>query len=293
MAELLQARREASARTKELNVQLKLVKGKSGRGKSSASSTALSASSSGRVKSVAASGYQNNPGRKSTARTPNEPAAMDTVSVVDPVQVQEKFHRPWFPGGMNHLSATGSADTMYTQGFACEPGLLADFSDLGVYSTVFMTPPGAGLFANVAGPSTMSNFQADNFDLESLLAAFDPSTRPSFTSSSMPDTSFDFFTNTPFDFHSPVYHDSILPFLPAPPPESAVGSSPAAKISPAPIATRSSRSQIDGLEPANILAPGSSRSRVPRKRGADDEVSEKLTKRRKRHAALCQAQHRV
>ncbi|KAJ7094972.1 hypothetical protein C8R44DRAFT_989559 [Mycena epipterygia] len=56
MAELLQARRESSARTKELKVQLKLVKGKSGRGKSSASSTTISASSSGRVKSVAASG---------------------------------------------------------------------------------------------------------------------------------------------------------------------------------------------------------------------------------------------
>ncbi|KAJ7082557.1 hypothetical protein C8R44DRAFT_753692 [Mycena epipterygia] len=56
MAELLQARRESSARTKELNVQLKLVKSNSGRGKSSASSTAISASSSGRMKSVAASG---------------------------------------------------------------------------------------------------------------------------------------------------------------------------------------------------------------------------------------------
>ncbi|KAJ7085590.1 hypothetical protein C8R44DRAFT_752837 [Mycena epipterygia] len=56
MAELLQARRESSARTKELNVQLKLVKGKSERGKPPAPSTATPASSSGRMKSVAASG---------------------------------------------------------------------------------------------------------------------------------------------------------------------------------------------------------------------------------------------
>ncbi|KAJ7094973.1 hypothetical protein C8R44DRAFT_749258 [Mycena epipterygia] len=132
----------------------------------------------------------------------------------------------------------------------------------------------------------MNNYRAEDFDLESLLAAFDPSTTASFTtSSSMPDTSFDFLLIPPSTF-----------IRRPPPPESPVGSSPAAEIPPAPIATRSRRSQIDGLEPANIVAPGSSRSRVPRKRGTDDEVSEKLTKRRKpfvKHSTGCDGSDRM
>lgn len=134
-----------------------------------------------------------------------------------------------------------------------------------------------------ADVSTTFNSQPDdfsNFDLASIFTAYDPSMTPSFsTSSYVPDTSFNFFPGSSFDFYSSP--DSTLPHLPAPPPKSPVRSSPAAEIVPAPISTRSRRSQIDGLEPSNILAPGSSRSRVPRKRGADDEVSEKSAKKRK------------
>ncbi|KAJ7120746.1 hypothetical protein C8R43DRAFT_1034075 [Mycena crocata] len=79
--------------------------------------------------------------------------------------------------------------------------------------------------------------------------------------------------------------DSSLPLLPPPPPESPPDDQ-VSVLEPlrAPTPPRSRRSRLDGLEPANILAAGSSRSRgaSTRKRDAEDQQSKQAKKRKTR-----------
>ncbi|KAJ6587399.1 hypothetical protein B0H10DRAFT_1961405 [Mycena sp. CBHHK59/15] len=95
------------------------------------------------------------------------------------------------------------------------------------------------------------------------------------------------FFDTAFNFYSTSSFASPLPSLPPPPAESPCGSSPAPENltpdMPPSHLTRARRSRLDGLEPTNILAPGSSRSRAPssRKRDAEENISEQPKKKRR------------
>ncbi|KAJ6597423.1 hypothetical protein B0H10DRAFT_2196942 [Mycena sp. CBHHK59/15] len=93
------------------------------------------------------------------------------------------------------------------------------------------------------------------------------------------------FFDTAFNFYSTSSFASPLPSLPPPPAESPCGSSPAPENltpdMPPSHLTRARRSRLDGLEPTNILAPGSSRSRAPssRKRDVEENISEQPKKK--------------
>ncbi|KAJ7473902.1 hypothetical protein B0H11DRAFT_2429838 [Mycena galericulata] len=82
---------------------------------------------------------------------------------------------------------------------------------------------------------------------------------------------------------------SPLPLLPPPPPDSPPESAPSREElcsnSVTSKSMRAPRSKLDGLEPANILATGSARTRAPssRKRDAEQEVSEQPSKKRKKN----------
>ncbi|KAJ7720978.1 hypothetical protein DFH07DRAFT_972444 [Mycena maculata] len=82
---------------------------------------------------------------------------------------------------------------------------------------------------------------------------------------------------------------SPLPLLPPPPPDSPPESAPSREElcsnSVTSESKRAPRSKLDGLEPANILATGSARTRAPssRKRDAEQEISEQPSKKRKKN----------
>ncbi|KAJ6610301.1 hypothetical protein B0H10DRAFT_2438073 [Mycena sp. CBHHK59/15] len=225
---------------------------------------------------------------------PSNPVIIEAPEPAGPApSASNSFELGWdsmFPAA---VPAFTSVDGMRSQAFTMseanfiEPAT-ADFLNPELYSAALTMYPDA-----VAPPPALDlPYDLIAADLNSFFG-FDsgfssdfPSTAPAdiaYTNSSESPLAETFF-DTAFNFYSTSSFASPLPSLPPPPAESPCGSSPAPENltpdMPPSHLTRARRSRLDGLEPTNILAPGSSRSRAPssRKRDAEENISEQPKK---------------
>ncbi|KAJ6587751.1 hypothetical protein B0H10DRAFT_1954453 [Mycena sp. CBHHK59/15] len=297
LAEELETRRQSSARTKDINAQLKVVKSSSKKGRTSSSSAILSASSSGRVKTATGKSARKTSSGSGQGANPSNPVIIEAPEPAGPApSAFNSFELGWdcmFPAA---VPAFTSVDGMRSQAFTMseanfiEPAT-ADFLNPELYSAALTMYPDA-----VAPPPALDlPYDLIAADLNSFFG-FDsgfssdiPSTAPAdiaYANSSESPLAETFF-DTAFNFYSTSSFASPLPSLPPPPAESPCGSSPAPENltpdMPPSHLTRARRSRLDGLEPTNILAPGSSRSRAPssRKRDAEENISEQPKKKRR------------
>ncbi|KAJ6609732.1 hypothetical protein B0H10DRAFT_2193725 [Mycena sp. CBHHK59/15] len=289
LPEELEARRQSSARTKDINAQLKVVKSSSKKGRTSSSSAILSASSSGRVKTATGKSARKTSSGSGQGANPSNPVIIEAPEPAGPApSAFNSFELGWdsmFPAA---VPAFTSVDGMRSQALKMseanfiEPAT-ADFLNPELYSAALTMYPDA-----VAPPPALDlPYDLIAADLNSFFG-FDsgfssdiPSTAPAdiaYANSSESPLAETFF-DTAFNFYSTSFA-SPLPSLPPPPAESPCGSSPAPENltpdMPPSHLTRARRSRLDGLEPTNIPAPGSSRSRAPssRKRDAEENISE-------------------
>ncbi|KAJ6597288.1 hypothetical protein B0H10DRAFT_2326375 [Mycena sp. CBHHK59/15] len=268
-------------RTKDINAQLKVVKSSSKKGRTSSSSAILSASSSGRVKTATGKSARKTSSGSGQGANPSNPVIIEAPEPAGPApSAFNSFELGWdsmFPAA---VPAFTSVDGMRSQAFTMSEANFIEPATADFLNPELTTPALDLTYDLIA--ADLNSF----FGFDSGFSSDIPSTAPAdiaYTNSSESPLAETFF-DTAFNFHSTSLFASPLPSLPPPPAESPCGSSPAPENltpdMPPSHLTRARRSRLDGLEPTNILAPGSSRSRAPssRKRDAEENISEQPKK---------------
>ncbi|KAJ7502216.1 hypothetical protein B0H11DRAFT_2365550 [Mycena galericulata] len=244
------------------------------------------ASSSGRVKTIPA------PSRKGSSKSTRAAAENNTPIVDTPVPPSEHPQTPTFNSGESAHTTFGSeVGTINLPIDSSRPTDL-EMCDPQVYSGALPLLP------DLAGPSAtpdtpmydLNDLQlATLFGLGSDFSANIPVATPSgFSFSTTPQYSFSENPLAALNSFLPSAA-SPLPLLPPPPPDSPPGSAPSSEElysnSVTSKSKRAPRSKLDGLEPANILATGSARTKASssRKRDAEKEDSEQPSKKRKKN----------
>ncbi|KAJ7484769.1 hypothetical protein B0H11DRAFT_2279492 [Mycena galericulata] len=337
LAEEAEARRQSSARTKDINARLKVVKDASKKGSSSRAGSTPTASSSGRVKTIPA------PSRKGSSKSTRAAVENNTPIVDTPVSPPEHPQTTTFNSVESAHTTFGSevgtinlpidssrpTDLEICVRNCLEPELSAPILSTN-WEGMFMPGPVVDMMQLDVPEMPQSSYdripsefldpQVYSGALPLLPDLADPSATPDTLMYDLNDLQLgtlfglgsDFSANipvaTPYGFSfstTPQYSfsenplaalnsflpsaASPLPLLPPPPPDSPPESAPSREElcsnSVTSKSKRAPRSKLDGLEPANILATGSARTRAPssRKRDAEQEVSEQPSKKRKKN----------
>ncbi|KAJ6567503.1 hypothetical protein B0H10DRAFT_2238590 [Mycena sp. CBHHK59/15] len=150
LPEELEARRQSSARTKDINAQLKVVKSSSKKGRTSSSSAILSASSSGRVKTATGKSARKTSSGSGQGANPSNPVIIEAPEPAGPApSAFNSFELGWdsmFPAA---VPAFTSVDGMRSQALKMseanfiERVTTADFLNPELYSAALTMYPDA------------------------------------------------------------------------------------------------------------------------------------------------------